>query len=123
MNQRLLSEKQAPTLNRGSSAGQRGCLLESSRFPRLRTRPCRVVEAANLISSVFHCLGDLLFLLLRNGTVRCLSTPDLTLVALLDVLLLLPGFEGSLAANILSGLDKSRRRSRMRCVIGNSREI
>jgi len=74
------------------------------------------------MSSVFHCLGDLLFLLLRNGTVRCLPSPDLTLVALLDVLLLLPEVDGSLAANTLSGLDKSRWRSHMRCVIGNSRE-
>jgi hypothetical protein len=83
---------------------------------------CRIIESVYLINLSFHCLGDLLLLLPGKGTVSRLPTPDLTLLALLDVPLLLPGVVGSLAAATLFGLDKSRRRSRMRCVRGNSRE-
>jgi hypothetical protein len=49
--------------------------------------------------------------------------PDLMLEAVLDaLLLLLPAVEGSLVRTTFSGLDRSRRRSRMRRVRGKSLE-
>jgi hypothetical protein len=79
----------------------------------------RTPESVDFISLASHWLCRNLLLLLLGS---CLSRPDLALGASLDVLLLVLGVDGSLAATTLSGVDKSRRRSRMRRVKGNCRE-
>lgn len=79
----------------------------------------RIPESVDFISLAFHWLSRNLLLLLLGS---CLSRPYRAPGASLDVLLLVLGVDGSLAATTLSGVDKSRRRSRMRRVKGNCRE-